>query len=505
MYRLTRRDVLICLSLANVSLLEVWRRMVFANPFLLPQWTWRDLLAAAVVLAALTAVFCVFLVAGRTTRLRLVALDRWIFVVPIVVFLDVCWEQFPWMVNRLEADPVLRIEVALLSSAAVLIFARFHRWTGKAAEMVALCLLPFLPLMFLQASWIVLHQPPKPALAGPVAAAAPAPNRFVWIVYDEADWRYIDPASRPARLALPELDRLMSGSVWADNAIQSGLQTSSAIPSLIYGESVAASFAGMNGRIVSVDERNTPPKLTDPANIFAWVRQERLNGSIVGWYIPYCRFFAPVLSKCYWYPFDSRVDGSEPSLAASLGSVVRSLWPLHRRQRHIDRYRRLLRKAIEDANDPTLSLALLHLPVPHEPAIYDRNSDRLTIFNFRQDWYLDNLVLADRALGDIRRAMEASGMWDKSTVLVTSDHALRWYAGWNEQSSPRIPYIVKLPGQKSGVQYRHRFHTLATHDLIEACLSGNIHTPAQLVSWLDRRSQAVAHPVAASAAPLPGR
>ena len=487
----SRRDLLVCLSLANVSLMEVWRRLIFANQFLLPRWSWRDLLACGIVLCLITAVLSVMVWLGRATALRQVALDRCIFLLPLVVFLNLFRNQFPDTAGRILRESDVFGYTAVLVLVTVLLMLRFHRWIGLAAEFVALCLLPFLPIMAVQASWRVEHEPHAAQLAGRIHKTSPAPTRFVWIIYDEADWRYLDPLTRPAGLQLPELDRLMSQSVWADNAMQSGIQTAGAIPSLIYGRVVQVRL-DRTGAGLSTAEG--PPQALDwmkEPSVFSWARSQGWDETIVGWYLPYCRVLAPLLSDCYWEPIDTRVRSFEPSVRTSFLSVLRSLWPLEDRQRHLLRYRRLLRESIEDATDPTLSLVMLHLPMPHEPVIYDRRSDRFTIFNFHGDWYLDNLVLGDRMLGEIRRAMEQAGLWDGSNVLVTSDHALRWYAGWNEESSPRIPYLVKLPGQKQGIEYRNRFHTLLTGELIQACLLGQFHTPEDLVAWLDQRSKPV--------------
>ncbi len=501
----SRRDFLICLSLANVSLMEVWRRLIFANQFLLPRWSWRDLLATGIALLLITAVLSAMVWLGRSTSLRLVALDRWIFVLPLVVFLNVFRNQFPNATTRILRDPNLFAYLAIAAFIVVLLLARFGRWSGYAAEFVALCLLPFLPIMVVQASWRVEHEPPFRPLGGRIHAASPVPIRFVWIIYDEADWRYLDPLTRPAGLQLPELDRVMSESVWADNAIQSGLQTGGAIPSLMYGQALQVGQFHHTGRLVTADDRQRPVDWLKEPSIFSWARSHGFDASIVGWYLPYCRVLAPVLSDCYWEPIDTRVRGFEPSLKTSLLSVLRSLWPLEDRQRHLLRYRRLLRESIEDATDPTLSLVMLHLPMPHEPVIYDRYSGRFTIFNFREDWYLDNLALGDRMLGDIRRAMEQAGLWDRSNVLVTSDHALRWYAGWNEESSPRIPYLVKLAGQKHGLEYHNRFHTLLTRELIQRCLLGEFRAPQDLAAWLDQHSKAISPASAAVARmPVPG-
>ena len=491
MKALTRRDLLVCLSLANVSLMEAWRRMIFANQFLLPRWSWRDMLAACIVLLLLTVILAALVWLGRNTPLRALALDRWIFLLPLVVLSNLIRNQFPNETKRLLRQPDLFGYVTLIAVALVFLLVRYHRWLGKAAEFAALCLLPFLPIMALQGSWRVEHEPTAATLAGRIHASSPAPTRFVWIIYDEADWRYIDPMTRPAGLQLPELDRMMRQSVWADNAIQSGIQTASAIPSLIYGQPVEVGLFNHTGRLITADDQQRTVDWVKQPNIFAWARSQGFDETIVGWYLPYCRVLSPVLSDCYWEAIDTRVRGFEPSLSTSLRSVLRSLWPLESRQRHVRRYDRLLRESIEDATDPSLSLVLLHLPVPHEPAIYDRGSGSLTILNFHPDWYLDNLALADRTLGDIRRSMEQAGVWDRSTVLVTSDHALRWYAGWNEESSPRIPYLVKLPGQLQGVEYHNRFHTLLTRDLIQDCLLGRIRTSADLLAWLDQRSRPV--------------
>jgi len=486
---LSRRDVLVCLSLANLSLLEVWRRIGFANRYLLPLWTWRDIVAAAVLLVLLTVLFCGMVRLGRTPRLRALAIDRWIFLVPAIVFANIFRQQFPTWRDRLLQDKYLGAYAALLALLALLAMGRYAGRIAHLAEAAALCALPFLPLSLVENTWIVATQPPR-APAVERLPARPGSPRFIWIVFDETDWHYVDPATRPADLALPEFDRMMAQSIVPQQAIQSGLQTAGAMPTLIYGQGVEVGLIGGNGKLLTVGAGRDGADWTQRPNIFSRIRARGLNTSVDGWYLPYCRIFARDLSDCYWEAIDTRVKGFDPSFSASFVSGLRSLSPLGERQRHLRRYQALERESITDAIDPTLNLVLLHLPVPHEPAIYDRKSGRFTVFNFRTDWYLDNLALADRTLGDIRRAMEKAGQWDRSTVLVTSDHGLRWYAPWHETTSPRIPYLLKLPGQRAGRPYTPVLHTILTADLIEAVLSGQIRDPDQAVSWLDARSQA---------------
>jgi arylsulfatase A-like enzyme len=82
--------------------------------------------------------------------------------------------------------------------------------------------------------------------------------------------------------------------------------------------------------------------------------------------------------------------------------------------------------------------------------------------------YDGNLRAADRAVGDLRRRLEALGLWERSVVIVTSDHgeALgeHGYVGHNLQlyeESVRVPLVVRFPaalgprGVRLGAQTSH--------------------------------------------------
>ncbi len=152
--------------------------------------------------------------------------------------------------------------------------------------------------------------------------------------------------------------------------------------------------------------------------------------------------------------------------------------------------------AVKSATDPDLDLILIHSPAPHPPGIYDTAKN-----DFSRDGkssYVDNLKLVDRTLSDLRRAMENSGMWDKTTVIISSDHWWRtemWSRGpfWTHADAVasggkmdhRIPFMVRLAGQNAGITYTPAFNTVVTHDLILALLRGEVSNPDSLTGWLD--------------------
>jgi arylsulfatase A-like enzyme len=113
--------------------------------------------------------------------------------------------------------------------------------------------------------------------------------------------------------------------------------------------------------------------------------------------------------------------------------------------------------------------------------------------------YLGNLLLADRTLGELRKAMERAGVWDSTTLLLFSDHGLRATADnvfplWGNEpqtvvratTDRHVPFLVKLAGYKMPVTFNSPLSTVLSCDLVIAVLRGNVATPENLTRWVDR-------------------
>jgi hypothetical protein len=95
--------------------------------------------------------------------------------------------------------------------------------------------------------------------------------------------------------------------------------------------------------------------------------------------------------------------------------------------------------------------------------------------------------------------MERTKTWDDTTIVISSDHWWRteyWDVRkpiWSraddaysaEGADHRIPFLVKLRGQKTGSKYEASFNTVLTHDLILDVLRKKISAPEQVSAWLD--------------------
>jgi len=133
---------------------------------------------------------------------------------------------------------------------------------------------------------------------------------------------------------------------------------------------------------------------------------------------------------------------------------------------------------------------LLHLPPPHSPGIYDPKTDEFTTTPVSLvAGYFNNLVLADRWLGKLRNALDSATSKTNTWIILSSDHAWRKSRDYDGGSDPRVPFLVKAPGETNHLTYSHAFNTVITHDWIIEILQGGITGQQTLVSWLDTHAK----------------
>lgn len=373
----------------------------------------------------------------------------------------------------------------------------------RASRMVRSALLyswPVLILVLAQAIRVSLLFPASAYTDG-VLAARLSPHtggiRVVWIVFDELS-QAVAFGDRPSGLALPNLDRLKSESVYASAAESPATGTELAMPSLILGERVVEAHTAGPGELrIALQSRTDSVSWSSLPNIFDTARQLGVNTAAVGWFHPYGRVLNRSLTKCYWTagalppgieePFEPRPLIADmwdrvgmQIVALPLVGHLPGMWPgRHDLEAKLPRFAFLRERARDIVADPDIGLALIHLPIPHPPMIYDRARGTFTT---EKKSYLDNVALVDRELGVLRRAMEDAGVWDRTALLVSADHGWRtglwrktaiWTAedeGVSHMDTMGVPFLVRLPGQTSGVAYSKPFNTLLTRRLITGIL-----------------------------------
>ena len=391
---------------------------------------------------------------------------------------------------------LLKQPMVMLCIFVVLMFLIWkHRWVARA---VAAAIVVTFPVTLLTLAKILLAccnlmdvngcpnaVPPPPLL--PVREGRP---RVVWMIFDETDYRLAF-VQRPARLALPELDRFRQEALSADHAYAPADMTIISMPALISGRRLSGTFPDGCDLALKLADTHVTNEWTALPSVFSQARELGVNTALVGWSIPYARLLGGSLNYCSWYAASFCEPADSTTFGGSIQQQIASLaWPFRGRQIFINMCQNSLKDSLSVSGDPKYGLILLHLPPPHAPGVYLPEKNQFTCLGMsRPASYFNNLVLADHELGALRRGMETAGQWDKSWVILSADHSWRASQSYDGVRDYRVPFLIKPPGGGQSLTYSNPLNTLLTHDLILAILQGQVTNQPSAASWLDAHAE----------------
>jgi|ERR1043166_2299723 hypothetical protein len=531
------KNLLICISLGNFCFLRRWYDLEHLQQRAVDYYRVRpadpSLLIATLIAALILALmfWLAWIWLQRNPTSGRVKFAQSVFLLILIFPLESVRRYW----NMQTISPDLASNISLLSVESVLAFGVGMVLLGNprmvgAAKRATLLLTLLLPSLVIDFTWTRLgaeaasaYQPKPPA---PMLAPRPGPpRRLIWIIFDEFDQRLAFNV-RPQSLQMPQIDRLRAESLFANRATQTAAWTTLAVPCLVSGRIFSRADLIDADELEIYEDSQGPLDWARQPNVFTGARQLGVNSELVGWHHPYCRVFGDTLVRCLDVPSGHPTAALLRETQAAEEGVLRtvpflfriqfenlrdmfrsmkepgsdSLRDVYVQQRQQRQYLQIRDRAYAGAVDKQIDFLFVHFPVPHLFAIYDRR---------RQDYklsssidYLDNLALVDRTVGEFRQALEHAGLWDETSLLITSDHGLRpdlWRGrlGWTDQLekltagglSPNVPFVLKLAGQREGVVYDRSFSNVVSADLSLAVLSGQVSTAKQAAAWLDEHSR----------------
>jgi hypothetical protein len=357
-----------------------------------------------------------------------------------------------------------------------------------------------------------LHDSPGPVAQAGAASSHPD-ARIVWILFDELSENLVLDHP-PAGQQFPHFDALRAQSTLLGNVQGFGSYTDRIIPSLLAGHEIRKIRASSKGDYLYFDQQQNKWAAYDPkASLLHLAQQRGWNPAVAGSEIPYCRIFKDELNACSWLsatlPVEAWIPPGDPSIISAALAIPRtflaSLTPGAKggNARELDQailgYRTMLDRATAliregGLQDGDYRFLFLHLPVPHPPGIYNRQTHQLV----EGGNYLDNLTLADDTMGLLWDEIARTPWAAQTTVIVSSDHSWRvpiWRPSgdWTPEEERisqgrfdrRPVFLVHFPGQTSGETISAAIAELAEHDVIAALLQGKLNTADELKAALD--------------------
>ena len=508
------RDLAVAVSLANLWYVGVWadlfRFLKTENQYVTsPPSPVPPTMAAIGVVVLGAAFFAAIRVArrwGPGTRPRRLAVAGFLLLVAVAA------NAFRLLITERALETSLpagmksglAVIIASVLASAVWMFGleRVGRWTSAAV----LVMLPFVVMTFGQAAWLVWASTDVEAFRDKAPAPAIGRNtaqpRVIFVVFDGLDQHLLTDEREPG-LALPEFERFWASAVHWRNAYPPSNSTLLSFPMLIGGTPVhKVRRIAPNELALQFDSRGPFTPWSEQPNLFTRARAMGIDSALIGWYHPYCRVIGDDVSRCRWYAIEKGVPPTAgENIRLQTVQVLRSIpgvGHLHAvtdgRERarsrvlwHARQYGAIRDEALQAAADGRFGLVFVHFPIPHNPFIFDRATRSMR--SDRGGSYTDNLALVDLTLEELRATLQKTGLWDRTALIITSDH---WYRrpGWKERdpavfpkigkADHRVPLILRLPGQHTPVIDPRPVLAIASHELALAILRGDLKTSADL-------------------------
>lgn len=376
-----------------------------------------------------------------------------------------------------------------------------------AILLLGFCIVWMVPMLVVAS---LAHQPhDQPSFQKTLPAPAAPHARIVWLLFDEMSYEQVF-AHRYPGLRLPQLDRLRGESVTFSNVQPDGFYTEDVIPSLLLGKPIDQVRGTPDGWMLYRSGPHAPWQRFDGSQtLFADAEQGGWTTGAVGSYNPYCRILKEQLDSCWMDlpPLPDHLSGSKSTLANVIAPLAAN-WT--RIASHSGAATDASSSpdaigAVQAASDliadPSIDLCFLHLPMPHPPGDYHRDTGRIGSGGS----YIDNLALADRVLGRMLAHVAATPAADRTIVIVSSDHSWRTFLwrnafGWtredeqafvwqNRKFEPQPMLMVRFPGETNAQEIRRPVPLLALHALIEQMMAGKVEDPQSLATWADAAAQ----------------
>jgi hypothetical protein len=493
-----RTDLVAALSLAFLFYVRLWAGLSFTVPhlgfFVKTHPSGPHYVAAVIDTVAVAALFLLgFRLVRRSKAYRLGLASFAIVACVIASEASHLLRRIPLGLSMVPGRQVWLWGGVAAGIFGLLVLLRGVRGTLRIIYGALLGLSPVGALLLAQAAWglVGVHGAAfsDKIMAPPVSAPERHSDRLIWIVFDEWDYR-LTFERHPADLPLPALERMRSEAFFATDARPPAANTLESIPSLLMGTAVEKSSPrGVSALDVKFKETGQSVDFSSQPNVFSRARTMGIDSAVVGWFLPYCRLLNRDISACGWLPMGQGYVVYEGGIVDLLQQealeplTFEDLTATRGQYYAAELYASLQKEAVCFLRSSRAQLLFFPLVGGHAPYFFSRTSSGVYNGGTKPSLYFDALSLIDSSIGQIREELEASGRWDSTSLILSTDHPMRGVV--DGKLDPRIPFIVKLAGCSKPVTFDRQFNTVVTSDLVLSILRGDLHTHEEVAAWLD--------------------
>ena len=487
-------DFLVCVSLANLCLLRIWGAILDGDKavyFATASYSSIDYIAVLLNLSLLTT----FFYAGL--RLARIFVSRFVRSIFELAFLAAFMPLFDFVRRYCGVSYVIFLKHGILTFsiyaalATVLLFIVRKRLC-RVGYVLLLYVSPFALLTIAQAAYLLARSSFPAAdmmVAGNVhGASKPAKGpRVIWILFDEWD-EAATFLHRPKGITLRNIDAFSKAALVASNAYPPGGNTEISIPSLLTGQYLLEVKPQGFGKLMIRTIRDSRLRdFRDTENLFTLFSTLRGGLAVAGWFHPYSQLVPPGLNIAVLSEPVAQLQGFRGvGIMDSMYMQARfSFAPFKAETACLSSFSRIHTFALDAIGDPSVRVLYLHYNIPHYPGIYDPRSGQLSLrFESADKSYFDNLQLVDRVIGEDLARLDATGLRESTTLILSSDHWRRDSQLVDGLRDHRIPIMIQFPGERKAMVFEPRINSVHTLQIIRGVMSGALDGQSTLVNFL---------------------
>jgi len=480
--------LIIGFSAANLYFLDVWKRLnapfdaaLLIHPYH-PKYP-SFYLALVVLVFGLGACLALILwlckkIGPRTKQVAILILS-----IPVLNQLRLLIDDKRLSLGYFRELFQIHLPVAVILSVAGVIFLialfRYQKQFSTVLRSLFLILTPYLLINTAMATYYYFYflnsrEGVDYSISKNITPEIPIKNRVLLLLFDGLDYDLAF-ANPPASLSFPAFKAFEQQSMSLTQAHSPADVTLMSIGSYVTGKlpdnmSFLEDFRGQS--------------------LFSELKGEAKRSSITGFYFPYCRLFGALSDHCESHctmgfcmlPYHASFEKNVTELFRWAFTSSRNA------KTHTQKYKAIQNSVEESAlklsTQTQYDFVFVHSLMPHYPWINDSHVMDDSLSQTLQGYY-GNVVLADQMLARITERLKEQGLWDKTHIIITTDHPFDYHERTADFREWRIPFMVKFAGAHPKGQYSKSINTIFMSGLINQMVTGKVTNPLELNRFLD--------------------
>ena len=268
----------------------------------------------------------------------------------------------------------------------------------------------------------------------------------------------------------PNLNGLFANDSFVfEDAHSPGIHTVLSVPALLTGIEYDRFREENLQFLIAQSEDEDYEKLPIEGSLFQISKSNRYNNVLIGTYFPYGNIFGKYLTYGRVFPFYPKFSQLLPSPFAHLLYISH----FHQRNIFLDAFNQYLSKI---DSSPRNTFFFIHFPIPHEPFVFDSQGfvDQYWEVMLKggrykyKERYVNQLMFVDKKVGEIVKKLKDNNLYDKSLIIITSDHNYFKVKEYNSHylmyinmyNMTKVPLFIKVPFQKSQHLIKEKVYTV---------------------------------------------